>query len=289
MTRRSVILFIALAPALLSGCTQFILRTATPSLLPGITASFLEECDPMLARDAIPSNLKLLEGLLKRDPRNREILVSLATGFAGYSLLFVETEDPNRASLLYLRARAYGFQALGEKGRVIADPRLSQQELLAALDILSESDYRPLFWAALSWNAWINLNLDQPTALAQMAAAEACLDKALETDPHYMHGLPLILKGVLLAARPSMLGGDPGKAAAHFEAALKENRGKFFLTQVYFARYYAVRVQDEALFEHLLNEVVAGNPAVLQDACLINRVMKQRATELMEQREDLFI
>jgi len=61
------------------------------------------------------------------------------------------------------------------------------------------------------------------------------------------------------------------------------------LTQFYFARYYAVRVQDGALFEKLLLEVMAEDPALLQDACLINRVMKQRATELMEQREDLFI
>ena len=288
-SRGATLFFLALAPVLLSGCTQVLLRTAAPSLIPGITASFLEECDPVLARDGLPSNLKLLEGLLKKDSRNREILVSLATGFAGYSLLFVEGEDPHRASLLYLRARDYGFQALGEKGRVLGDRGLSPQALRATLDDLSESDYLPLLWSAFSWNAWINLNLDQPSALAQMAAAEACLDKVLEMDPLYMHGLPHILKGVLLSARPSLLGGDPEKAGAHFEAALKANHGKFFLTQVYFARYYAVRVQDEALFEKLLKEVAAGDPAALQDACLINRVMKQRAVDLMTQREDLFL
>ena len=289
VSRCAILFFLALAPALLSGCTQLILRTAAPSLIPGITASFFEECDPEFARNAIPSNLKLLEGLLKRDPHNREILVSLATGFAGYSLLFVETEDPERASQLYLRARAYGLQALGEKGRVLENPELSREDLRTTLKTLAGSDYRALFWATLSWNAWISLNLDQPAALAQVAAAEACLNKLLEMDPFYFHGLPHILTGALLSARPPLFGGDPARAAAHFEAALKQNQGRFFLTQIYFARYYAVRVQNKALFEDLLKEVMTNDPAELKDACLINQVMKQRAMDLMQQKEDLFI
>jgi len=285
----SVIVLLALAPAFLSGCTQLILRAAAPALIPNITASFFEECDPDFARNAIPSNLKLMEGLLKKDPHNREILVSLATGFAGYSLLFVEPEDPERASRLYLRARAHGFQALGAKGRVIENPAVSQEELQAGLKTLSQDDYPALFWATLSWNAWISLNLDQPGALSQTAAAEACLNKLLEMDPHYLYGLPHLLKGVLLSARPPLLGGDPGRAAAHFEAALTQSDGKFFLTQVYFARYYAVRVQDKALFESLLQGVMANDPSELKDVCLINRVMQQRAKHLILQLEDLFI
>jgi len=290
MMRRSVVMFLlALAPAFLWGCTQLILRTAAPALIPNITASFFEECDPDLARIAIPSNLKLMEGLLKKDPQNREILVSLATGFAGYSLLFVEPEDPERASQFYLRARAYGFQALGGKGRVLEDFAVSQEEIQVMLKTLSQEDFPALFWATLSWNAWISLNLDQPGALSQTAAAEACLNKLLEMDPYYFYGLPHLLMGVLLSARPPLLGGDPGRAAAHFESALKQSDGKFFLTQIYFARYYAVRVQDRALFESLLQGVMANDPAELRDVCLINRVMQQRAKDLIRQLEDLFI
>jgi tetratricopeptide (TPR) repeat protein len=289
LSRRSIIFFLAFAPVILPGCTQIILRTAAPSLIPNIAAALFEECDPDLAKHAIPSNLKLLEGLLKEDPNNSEILVSLAMGFAGYSLLFVETEDPVRASRLYLRARAYGAQALGESGRILTDPAVSHEAFQAGLKTLSGGDYRALFWATVSWNAWISLNLDQPKALTEMAAAGACLDKLLEMDPYYLHGLPHILRGVLFSARPPLLGGDPSKARIHFEEALGENKGKFFLTQVYFARYYAVRVQDKALFENLLQAVMAGDPADLEDVCLINRVMQQRAKHLMQQLEDLFI
>jgi hypothetical protein len=287
--KRSIILLLVFIHALMAGCTQFVLRAAAPSLLPGMTASFFEECDPDLARHAMPSNLKLLEGLLKKDPQNREILVSLAMGFAGYTLLFVESDHPERASHLYLRARAYGFQALGDKGRVLADSATSLETLQGTLKTLSKSDYPALFWATLSWNAWISLNLDQPRALSQAAFAEACLNRLLEMDPLYFHGLPHILAGALFSARPPLLGGDPSRAGTHFEAALEENRGRFFLTQVYFARYYAVRVQDKALFERLLEAVKTDDPENLKDACLINRVMQHRAEQLLQQIEDLFI
>jgi tetratricopeptide (TPR) repeat protein len=280
---------LVLVLVLFSGCTQLIIRTAAPSLIPKFTASIFEECDPDLAKDAIPSNLKLMEGLLRSDPRNKEILLSLSMGFAGYSLLFVETEDPERASRLYLRARAYGLQSLGEKGKSLVDPAITRERLRTVLNTISERDYEALFWTTLSWNAWISLNLDQPAALSQMAAAEACLKRVLEMDPLYMHGLPHVLMGVSLSARPPLLGGNPREALAHFESALQHNGGKFFLTQVYFARYYAVRVQDKALFDRLLEEATTGYAGELKDVCLINRVMQQRANHLKKQTDDFFI
>ena len=282
-----IILFLALGLAFFSACTQVVIRTAAPSLIPNFTASIFEECDAELARNAIPSSLKLMEGLLRNDPQNKEILLSLSMGFAGYSLLFVEPEDPERASQLYLRARAYGLEALGEKGERLLG--VSREKLQAALKTISKDDYQALFWATLSWNAWISVNLDQPKALSEMAAAEACLKRLLEMNPNYLHGLPNVLMGVSLSARPPLLGGNPGQALSHFEAAMQSGEGKFFLTQVFFARYYAVRVQDKALFDKLLEGVTHGDPGALKDVCLINQVMQERARALMKQRDDLFL
>jgi tetratricopeptide (TPR) repeat protein len=289
---RKKIVLLCLAAAtgfLFSGCTQLALRAAAPSLMPGFTASIFEECDALLARNAIPSNLKLMEGLLKNDPENQQILVSLSMGFAGFSLLFVEPENQERASQLYLRAFDYGLRALGDKGRILKQQGLPVRNLEAFLKTVDKSDYEALFWTTLSWIAWISLNLDQPNALSQVAAAEACLARLLEMDPLYLHGLPHVLMGVNLSARPPLLGGNPEKARAHFEAALKENEGKFFLTQVYFARYYAVRVQDKVLFEKLLQDVTLGDPRALKDVCLINQVMKERARSLRKTMDDLFL
>jgi hypothetical protein len=154
---------------------------------------------------------------------------------------------------------------------------------------MDQSDLEALFWATLSWNAWINLNLDKPSALAQLSASEACLKRVLELDEHFFYSSPHILMGASLAARPPILGGSPETARTHFETAMQKHQGRFFLAQVYFARYYAVRVQDKELFSRTLKEVLQGAASGIKEVCLINRVMQRRAQELEKQAEDLFL
>lgn len=279
---------ITLIGLLLQGCMPFALR-ASPSLFPNMAAALFEECDPELAKSSIPPNLKLLEGLLRNDPENKKILTTLSMGFAGYSLLFVEPENAERASVLYLRALDYGIRSLGEKGAPLLQREGGLDVLRQALHQMDRGDLEGLFWSTLSWSAWISLNLDKPSALAQLSASEACLKRVLELDDRFFYGAPHILMGASLAARPPLLGGSPEKAKAHFEQAMKATQGKFYLAQVYFAKYYAVRVQDKEIFARALAEVIHGNPGDLKDVCLINQVMQVRARELAKQLEDLFL
>ena len=268
------------------GCTRMAIQFSS-SLLPQFAESIFEEYDAELARTAIPANLKLMEGLLKSDPSNREILTNLCMGLAGYSMLFIEEEDPERASQLYWRARAYGVKALGSKG--VALDSLKKESLTSALKAMDRGDLQPLLWATVSWNAWVNLNLDKPTALAQANLAEISLERILEIDPEYLYGLPYLLKGTILAARPPMLGGKPQAARAYFERAMRVSGGKFFMAQYLFARYYAVRVQDKNLFSDLVQSVLDGDPQELGEACLMNTVIQQKAVGLKGRIDDLFI
>ena len=288
MMRRISKIGLCLSFSLLAGCMQLALRVS-PSLFPSFTTSIFEECDIELARNAIPAHLKLLEGLLKNDPENRQILTTLSMGFGGYSMLFVEADDPQRASTLYLRARDYGIRALAEKGRLLKNAQSRKEDIENILKTMGKEDLQPLFWTTISWNAWINLNLDKPTALAQLSVSQACLERVMEIDPSYFRGLPYVLMGVSLSARPPMLGGDVQQAREQFEKALQLSEGKFFLVQYYFARYYAVRVQDRNLFMKLTGEINESNPDELKDVCLINTIMQQRAKTLREKADEFFL
>ncbi|MGD8985171.1 MAG: TRAP transporter TatT component family protein [Desulfobacteraceae bacterium] len=288
-TRKSLLaILVCLSVFLLNNCMRVALRVS-PSLFPNFTTSIFEECDIELARNAIPANLKLLEGLLKNDPENKQILTTLSMGFGGYSMLFVEGDDPERASRLYLRSRDYGIRALGEKGVRLKDTQDRRQELQRVLQTLGKDELEPLFWITVSWNAWINLNLDKPGALAQLNASQALLDRVMEIDASYFNGLPHILMGVSLSARPPMLGGNVKQAKEHFDKALQLSHGKFFLAHYYFARYYAVRVQDKALFLRLTGDIEKMNPAELRDVCLINSVTQHKAKQLREMVDEFFL
>ena len=165
------LLAVGLTVLLLGGCTRLALH-ATSSLVPSLTSVFFEECDLELAKQSLPAQLKMMEGLLKNAPRNKEFLTTLSMGYTGYAMLFVEEEDPERASRLYRRARGYGLRAIGIDETILQTGR-------DCLEGIDAKDIRPLFWVAMSWNAWIALNLDKPAVLGELSTAQACLDLSL--------------------------------------------------------------------------------------------------------------
>ena len=272
---------------LMPGCVSLGLEFS-PSLIPHLTQASFEECDLQLAEESLPAELKLMEGLLKSAPDNKRLLTALSMGFTGYAMLFVEEVSPERASHLYLRAKNYGLRAMGRSGSLLKEGGQSNELIRTALGTTGKEELEPLFWTTMSWNAWINLNLDKPTALAQLAIAESCLERVLQLKGDYFYGTPYVLMGTILAAKPKMLGGDPAKAKEYFEKAISLTNGKFLLAQYYFARHYAVRVQDKALFNELISQVDKARPDDLKEVCLINAVMKQKTKRLKEMSEELF-
>lgn len=281
MKKTSCSLFaIVLLMLLMSGCMRLALHATSP-LIPNLTMAFFEECDLKLAEQSLPAELKLMEGLLKSAPQNKELLTALCMGFTGYAMLFVEEEDPERASILYLRARRYGLKAIG-----IEDA--NHQAILARLNAMGKGQIEPLFWVTMSWNGWINLNLDKPAALGELTASQECLERVMKIDPEYFYGSPYIISGSMLAARPKILGGDAAKAKEFFTKAMAASNGKFFLAQYYYAKYYAVRVQDKELFLNLIEEVERAPLDQLKDACLINSAIKEKMKGLKEMADELF-
>lgn len=281
MERNSLrLLAVGLTVLLLGGCTRLALH-ATSSLVPSLTSVFFEECDLELAKQSLPAQLKMMEGLLKNAPRNKEFLTALSMGYTGYAMLFVEEEDPERASRLYRRARGYGLRAIGIDETILQTGR-------DRFEGIDAEDIRPLFWVAMSWNAWIALNLDKPAVLGELSTAQACLDRVMEIDPDYFFGTPSLMAGAMLAARPGILGGDAARAKDYFSRAMAESRGAFFLAPFYYAKYYAVRVQDKSLFLELIRMVEEGRPDQLKEVCLINVAMQQKVKGLKEQADELF-
>jgi hypothetical protein len=250
--------------------------------------AFFSECDHELARQAMPSNLKLLEGLLFSDPSNPVILKALCAGYAGYALLFLEEEDPKRAAALYLRARNYGLQSLGDRGNNLANNINKLNLSIDTINKIAGSDIDSLFWTAVAWSGWIYIRGDDPEALAQLGVLRACIKRVLDSAPDTFYGLPHALSGTISATLPPMLGGDPEAAKKAFEIAIRASDGRFLFSKYLYAKHGAVRMQDRALFESLLKEIAEADPAALPGACLLNQASKQKAERLKSMIDELF-
>ncbi|MDZ7375064.1 MAG: TRAP transporter TatT component family protein [candidate division KSB1 bacterium] len=251
-------------------------------------SALFEESDLQLAEQAIASDLKLLEGLIKSDPNNEKFLLLACQGFASYALGFVEDQDPDRAKSLYLRGRDYGFKILHKNP--LFQPALSGEldRLATALKKFDKSDVPALFWTANNWANWINLNLTDTDALADLPRVQLMMQRVIELDEGYFFGGAHLFFATIYASRPKLLGGDADKAQHHFSRCFEFAQEKFLLPYVYYARYYAPRTFDTELFTNTLQKVLATPDDILPEQRLPNAIAKRKASDLLQKIDELF-
>ncbi|CUT01459.1 TRAP transporter TatT component family protein [Candidatus Kryptobacter tengchongensis] len=265
------------------------IRYASDIFDAGVKAIF-SETDYVMASSSIPANLKLLEALYNADSLNEKIVTLLVQGYTGYALGFVEDEDPQRAKFLYKRAFDYGINFLKTKNKKFSKTLDSEFEKFENLlkSSFTKKDVPILFWTAMAWGSYVNLSRDDPDAIAQIPKIEAMVKRSIQLDENYFYGSGNMFLGVLLSARPKMFGGDPEKGKEYFERCIKISEGKYLLPYVFYARYYAVQIQDKELFEKLLNHVIESPPHLLKDAELLNIIAKKKAEKFKGMSDELF-
>ena len=271
------------------GCSleKMAIRSTGSILNYGVDALYEEE-DLIIAEQAIMSNLKLLEGLIKGDPKNENLLLLAAQGYTGYALGFVEDEDPERAKLFYNRAKNFGLEILKKKSSFKEALNGNLEDFSKALESFGKSDVPALFWAANPWGNWINLSRDSPLAIAQMGKVEAIMKRLVALDENYYYGGVHMFFASYYGGRSAMFGGSPEKSKKHFDKFVKISNGKFLIGHVLQAKYYAVQMQDSALFKELLEKVIDAPGDILKEQRLVNEIAKAKAERLLEDFDIFF-
>jgi len=267
--------------------SALVIRQMTP-ILENSTQALYEESDLQIAEQALASNLKLLEGLLKSDPENRELLLLLAQGYAGYALGFAEDEEPERAKQFYLRARDYGFKVLNQDKKFVQAQKEGLEKLQIYLNRLRIEDVPALFWTGFAWSGYVNLALDEPDALLALPEIQLYMQRVEHLQPDYFYGAVYLFWGGVYGMKPAILGGDPHKAGDYFQKNINLNKGHFLLAYVYAAQFHAAKTLDETLFDQYLEKVTNTPVDVQPELTLFNQIAKQKARQLLAQKEDLF-
>jgi len=249
---------------------------------------FNEEGDLELAREALGSNLKLLEALIKGDPNNQKLLLLTSQGYSAYALAFAEDDSVERARDFYLRARDYGMRILDRHANFRGAAGKDLDSFRAALQTLSKDDVPAVFWTGFGWGSYINITRTDVRAVADLPMVTAMMEFVRQRDSTYYFGGAYLFLGSFEGSLPKALGGRPEKSREYFERALRVNGGKFLMTYVYYAKTYAVQQQDQELFESLLKKVDEASSDVLPEARLANAVAKKKARLLLSHLNELF-
>ncbi len=273
----------------LGGCStsRLAIGAMTPVLQNSMKAA-LRSDDPQLVRDALPASILLTEGMLETRPRETEIATLASMFYFCYAFAFVEEEDAARASSLYERGIALGWQALArpEAERSIRDGDFDA--VRAALPALEAGDAEALLWLTANWASWIQANLKETSAVADLARVRLLAERLVTLAGDDFWGLPHILLGAIHASRPATLGGDPRQAREQFDLAFAAAERNMLLAHVFYAERYCVQVFDAEEYEATLREVLDAPHGELPEAELLNQIARQRATSLLAKTEEIF-
>jgi tetratricopeptide (TPR) repeat protein len=280
-------LFIA-ALFLFDGCIQTIALRSMGGILDNGLSAFYEESDLQLAHEALGSNLKLIEAMIKSDPENEQFLTFAAEGFNAYALAFCEDDSVERARVFYLRAKEYGMRILKKNKKFKESLEGDITAFREAVSTFDKDDVPAIFWTAFSWGSYINITRTDVAGLADLSKVNTLIEFVAEKNPSFYYGGAYLFLGTIEGSTPKSLGGNPDKAKEYFEKCLALNGGKFLMTQLYYARTYAVATQDQPLFESLLKKVEEASPDILPEARLANIIAKKKARKLLAQSNELF-
>lgn len=252
---------------------------ATQKLAGNLVSSMLNQDDPATVRAAIPAYLVLLDGLIKDDPDNTELLISASRLYGAFAKGL--EDEPVRSRRLVERAKNYARTALCIKAyEICQSEEKAFSEFVASLDQSNASSIDVLYAYATSYADWISVKSDDWNALMYLPKVEAILQRIVSLEPGYANGRAQLYLAVMHSQLPSSLGGKPETGRNHFELALQYSQGRDFIAKVEYARTYARLVFDRPLHDRLLNEVINTNP-VVEDLTLSNIIAQQKAQALL--------
>jgi hypothetical protein len=286
LTRLSVLICTIM---LLSACSmgQMVVR-GTQTIMDSSIESMNRETDLQLAGDAMPANLKLIEGMLIEDPNNTEMRLFAAEGFYGYSFGFIEIEDPARARQLYRRCYGHAQLALQQAG-IDVDPEVAAPEAVEeAVSKAGKKAVPALFWTASCLGKWIDLSRDNMSLVASLANAAILMQRVMELDNEFYFGGAHIFFGVYYGGRSPMLGGDFNRAEAEFRQAAKINNDKLLIVNLLQAEFLDRQRLDQQAFHQRLTAIIDAPDDLYPEMALANGIAKQRAAILLELEGDWF-
>ncbi|MCP4723710.1 MAG: hypothetical protein GY863_01675 [bacterium] len=251
-------------------------------------SAFYSESDYELAKEAISPFILQLEGLIRIDSGNPNLIINACKGYFGYALGFVEDENPERASVFYLRARDYGLELLSSNQAIINSIQEGDLESFESeIDKMRAKDLPVLFWTANSWASYINLNRTDMEALADQSYVDVLMQKVIEIDENYFFASSHMYFGIVLGER-GIAGGDLEKSREHFEKCFEITANKFLLAYVMYAQYYAINAFDEDVFVSALKKVLDTPADVLPGYQLLNVIAKKKAEKLLKNKDEYF-
>jgi len=299
MCRRAHLLAAVVLFALPSaGCSVMISKVG--NVLASGSSVYSSDNDPEFVWDAVPFGLKTTEALIVHAPKNKNLLLTAASGFTeyGYGHLqqdadFMEATDLSTATTLRTRARKMYLRALdyGLRGLEVDIPNFRaqlRQDPQAAVGKLRKVQVPLMYWTGSAWGAAISISKDDPELTADQHLVEALMRRALALDETWQQGLIHDFFITYEGARASV-GGSKAQAREHFQRAMQLAQGTRIWPLLDYAEAISVSDQNRKEFQSFLQQALAFDIDKVPEERLSNLIAQRRAKWLLGRIDELFV
>lgn len=223
-------------------------------------------------------------GGVSTGPENIEVLATLTRAYYFTADSYMRGD---KDSYLDYMDRAVWW---GERALVAASPEFEEQmrnkaKFYEAITVVGIDGLPAMYWYATALGKWARES-GFGVLVGQKDNIKATMTRALELDPNYYHGGPHRYFGAFYAIAPAFAGGDLEKSREHYDKSL-EISPYFLGTKVLMAENLSVKLDDEDMFDSLLQEVIDADittaPAEVQPEMLVEQ---QKAKELMAKKDE---
>lgn len=304
---------LAISTATLAACSlpENLALQSTTKILVKAQPSLQQESDYELARNAIPGALKTLEGFwVAGGPADaQERLEKILTeGYCQYGTGFIEDDwevakfakdlpavdyNNDRATHIFTRCLNFSLKLLGKNWQ--RDIFGTPEQMTELLKHTGKGHRFELMFAGAALGGLINHNLTRVEMLAYLDTVQHIMERVIEIDAkngapkNLSHAaLPHLALGMLYSAKAKSMGGEPEKAKAEFEAALKITGDKFLLARAFMAYRVGLQTNDEKFFHDNLVKVLETPPSVWPEQRLANEIAHRRARRYLSHEKELF-
>jgi hypothetical protein len=270
--------------------------------------------------EAVPGNLKLIEGLWYSDPTNKSLLLMLIKGYGAYGFASKETialkdiieeedESPaiDQAILIYEKAIFYGVKYLELSG--ISQDQFYNKSFSTKISKefsrkFSSDDYTAILYFAQAMGSSINIQRQNVSKMALLSHVKAMLGWVCEKDPEIERGSCGLFNAVIEASTPTLLGGSQKRAKKLFKKLIKKQPYNL-LARISYVQYHLIPLLEEEEFsvemESLKKDIDtwysyvkgsrSGRTKLFErnrDFNLYNSIAKKKYSVLMKLRKDIF-
>jgi tetratricopeptide (TPR) repeat protein len=218
------------------------------------------------------------------NPSDRDVAVKLTRGY--YFLGDVHESDMDAKMAHWDTSIAWGKKCMALNKDFTALLEKGDEDEASATRTATRDDVPCMYWMATSLGKWAKAN-GIAKSLKHLPTVKAFIGKVSELDPSYFHAASDRYWGAYYSVVPSFAGQDLDKSKDHFDKSIAAAPA-YFGTKVLMAENLAVKKQDQAMFDTLLEEVINGDPNAVPEIAPENAMEQAKAKALKAKKSDFF-